>query len=371
MVRGGKEYFDRMISMINDARESIHLQVYIFEADETGRMVADALIQAAQRKVDVYLLCDGYASSDLPGEFKEKLRSSGIQFRMFEPIFRSSNFYFGRRMHHKILVTDARYALVGGINISNKYNDREGQPSWLDWAIFAEGPVAAELVKVCLRLWSKSRIKARIMIEKHLQNKAPEGNIEIRIRRNDWVNNKIQITASYYEMMRKAQTEILIMSSYFLPGKNFGRALLKAAKRGVRIKIILAGHSDILIAKHAERYFYRKLFRNNIEIYEYQPSILHGKIAAYDKVWCTAGSFNINNISAYASIELNLEIRNSECSSSVHQNLEKIIQQHCILVESTSFIKKNSTGNRLIQWLAYQIIQILFRISTFYFRQSR
>ena len=371
LVKGGKGYFDRMLQMIESAVESIHLQVYIFDADETGNMIADALIRAAGRGVEVYLLCDGYASASLPEAFRLRLLENGIFFRMFEPIFRSSNFYFGRRMHHKILVTDGQHALVGGINISNKYNDMEGQHSWLDWAVYAEGQVAAELVKVCLRLWTKSRVKSRRIIEKHLSRPTPSGDVEIRLRRNDWVNNKTQITASYYEMFSKAQHDILIMSSYFLPGKSFGRALIKAADRKVRVRIILAGHSDILTAKLAERHFYRKLFRHNIEIYEYQPSILHGKIAAYDGKWCTVGSYNVNNISAYASIELNLDIKNNSCANMVHQRLEEIIEKDCIRITAAAYDRKYSLLSRFLQWSAYQVVQMLFKASTFYFRQVR
>ena len=99
-----------------------NLQIYIFEDDETGVEVATALMKAAQRGVKVYLLLDGYASQYLPDEFIVQLKEGGVQFRWFEPLFRSRHFYFGRRLHHKLIVVDTVHSLVGGVNISNRYN---------------------------------------------------------------------------------------------------------------------------------------------------------------------------------------------------------------------------------------------------------
>ncbi len=127
LVHGGKEYFDELVRMIDGAKETIHLQVYIFDDDETGRKVYTALIGAAGRKVSVYLMVDGYASQQLSHSFIKNLTDAGIQFRFFEPLFKNRKAYFGRRMHHKVTVVDNRHALVGGINIRNHYNDLPGQ----------------------------------------------------------------------------------------------------------------------------------------------------------------------------------------------------------------------------------------------------
>ncbi|MCZ2460319.1 MAG: phospholipase D-like domain-containing protein, partial [Chitinophagales bacterium] len=137
LIRGGKEYFDLLLKLIGMAKDTIHLQVYIFDDDETGKKVAEALKTAVQRKVQVYLMADGYASQVMSQKFIDELRAAGIHFRLFEPVFRSKYFYFGRRLHHKVFVVDTRYALVGGLNISDRYNDMPGQPAWLDFALFA------------------------------------------------------------------------------------------------------------------------------------------------------------------------------------------------------------------------------------------
>jgi cardiolipin synthase A/B len=144
-IRGGKAYFDLLIELITNAKESIHLQTYIFADDETGMLVSEALRKAVDRNVSVHLLADGYASQSLPKDFTNELKNAGIQFRFFEPLFKSQHFYFGRRLHHKVLVVDTKYAVVGGINIANHYNDMPKKPAWLDFAVLLEGEIAKEL----------------------------------------------------------------------------------------------------------------------------------------------------------------------------------------------------------------------------------
>src|SRR5690606_24201691 len=113
LVRGGRDYFNELADLIRKATQSIHLQVYIFIADETGQLIAEELIEAAKRGVQVFVLADGYASKDLPKEFIRRMRSAGIRFRFFEPLLKSERFYLGRRLHHKVVVADGYYGLVG------------------------------------------------------------------------------------------------------------------------------------------------------------------------------------------------------------------------------------------------------------------
>ncbi len=139
LVRGGKPYFDCLLRMIETAQESIHLQVYIFDDDETGKQVADALKAAVKRNVKVYLLADGYASKGMSKSFINTIKEAGIQFRFFNTFFKNKYFYFGRRLHHKVIVADVKYAMVGGLNITNRYNDMPGKPAWLDFGLYVEG----------------------------------------------------------------------------------------------------------------------------------------------------------------------------------------------------------------------------------------
>lgn len=366
LLRSGKAYFDVLHQLINEARDSIYFQTYIFDEDETGNTVAEALIRAARRKVNVFLLVDGYASQNLSASFIEQLTQAGIKFRWFEPLLKSRNFYFGRRLHHKVVVVDTYHALVTGRNISNRYNDMPDQEAWLDWAIHTEGEVTPVLELIC-----KRRMKVYTHQKKENVKLPPivKEKCLVRVRVNDWVQNKRQISRSYLEMLRHASSHLIIMSPYFLPGNELRKQMARAAKRGVKIKVILSGVSDVAIAKWAERYVYQWLLRNNIEIHEYQKNVLHGKMATYDNVWTTIGSYNVNNLSAYASIELNLDVNNIDFAKKADHELEKIIAGDCIQITEEDYKKRNGPFRKFIHFLSYESLRLVLFLTTFYFKQ--
>ncbi len=373
LVQGGSVYFSLLLQLIAGAKESIHLQTYIYENDDTGLLIARALKEAVLRNVQVHLMVDGYASQALPDSFIKELKDAGIHFRFFEPVFKSSRFYFGRRMHHKVVVADAKVAMVGGVNISNRYNDRPGHPAWLDFALHAEGEVAKELCVLCWKSWKGYPMSMGITPceEKILPfDFSPEERSEVRMRRNDWVRRKNQISSTYVQLLRTSEKEVTILCSYFLPGVFIRRQMLAAIKRGVSIRVIAAGKSDVKVAKSAERWLYDWLLRNGIQLFEYRQNILHGKLAVCDEQWMTLGSYNINNISAYASIELNLDVRNPAFVKSVRQTLEEIIEKDC---DRISFEKHKRTKNvfkQFSRWLSYQFIRTVFYLFTFYFKHN-
>ncbi len=374
LVRSGNNYFELLLSLIDKATESIHLQTYIFDDDETGLVVAGALKKAAQRDVQVHLLADGYASQRISSKLIGEFEQAGVHFRFFEPIFRSKHFYFGRRMHHKIFVADARFALVGGINIADRYNDLPGIPAWLDFALYTEGEIATELCVLCWKTWNSFPVKMGITPceeKKTIFDFSNRPTSRVRLRRNDWVRRRNEISATYIEMFRNAHSHITIVCSYFLPGKMIRRLLRDAAKRGVKIRVVIASRSDIALAKNAERWMYDWLLRNKIELYEFQPTVLHAKVAVCDSEWLTIGSYNINNISAYISIELNLDVRNNAFAKEAEQSLEKIIQDDCKAITNEEYFNSKNILKQFIRWSSYQIIRTIIYLLTFYYKQER
>lgn len=372
LIRGGKDYFEVLLKLIENARETIHFQTYIYTEDETGRLVTDALKRAVKNKVEVYLMADGYASQDLSGSFIEELKSAGIHFRFFEPVFKSSNFYFGRRMHYKVVVADATHALVGGVNVANKYNDMPGKPAWLDFALLVTGEVSMDLCVQCRKTWKGYQVSEKITAcrNKLVDTQDLSKNIcEVRMRCNDWVWKKNEISRSYFEMLNKATSQVTILCSYFLPGKKMRRQMELAIKKGVNIRIIAAGPSDVMLSKYAERWLYDWLLRLGIELYEYQRNVLHAKIAVCDNLWMTIGSYNINNISAYASMELNLDVRNTAFATNAGKTLQEIIANDCIRITHENLLKTTNIFKQLVRWLSYQFIRLAFYLFTFYFRQ--
>ena len=365
-VRSGAGYFTLMEELIDKACHSIHLQTYIFKDDETGNRILRALMRAAIRGVETYLLADGYASRELSSVSITLLRSAGVRFRFFQPLFKSDRFYFGRRMHHKAMVVDARYALIGGINIADHYNDRRGHPAWLDFALFVEGEAAIEIYNICNRIWGKHIART----DRPELGSFPflmKNWCSVSVRENDWVNGKQQIWRSYFNLFNQARESITIVCSYFLPGRALRRRLTIAAQRGVKIKVILAGPSDVMLAKYAERFLYSWMWKNEIEIYEYQPSILHAKMAIADGKWLVLGSFNINNISTYASVELNLEARNRKLAATVDEELVQVLSKCKRIIPATALTSQTVIRN-ILQRLSFGAVRILLGLFTFYFK---
>lgn len=372
LVRGGKQYFDLLAQLIASAEETLHLQTYIFADDETGVTIGNSLKQAAQRGVRVFLMLDGYASQSLSNSFINDLKTHGIRFRYFEPLFRSRRFYLGRRLHHKLCVVDQRYALVGGINIANHYSDID-KPAWLDFAISVEGEVVQQLLVLCQKTWNGFQPLSRIPVLRSVPFFQIPNDVKsnVRMRRNDWVRRKNQIASSYIEMFRTAESDILILSSYFLPGSLFRKAMRNAIDRGVKITVILAGVSDIKMAKLAERFMYEWLLSRNIAIYEYNETVLHGKLAICDGEWITLGSFNVNDISTYASVELNLDVADPRFAREVYQYLEDNVITRSTLVSDDFMAERGSVWQRFLRWISFSITRVLVFFFTFYFKQVK
>lgn len=370
LLRSGKGYFDRLLEMIRNARHTIHLQVYILEDDETGRLVIEALEHAASLGVQVYIMVDGYASRSLPASFINEMGEAGIRFRFFSPVLKSPFLYFGRRLHHKIIVVDSSFALLGGINISNNYNDTAGSKAWLDFALYTEGVVAKELCMLCSKAWNNFKPEfTSFLCNEPLPGLKEAGEAyRVRICRNDWVRKKNDISRIYIEMLLHARSHITIMSSYFLPGKAIRRHMALAVKRGVKVRVIAAGRSDVKISKNAERWLYDWLLRKGIELYEYEENVLHAKLAVCDDEWFTLGSYNLNNISAHASIELNLDVEHPGFTKMLREELETIIASGCKKITTDYQVKTVNVFLKFNRWVSYQSVRFLIYLFTFYFK---
>lgn len=375
LLAGGKPFFSLLVQLIGRAQKSIHLQVYIYEADETGQLVADALIAAAKRGVDVYVLVDGYGSQQLKKTFTSQFAEHDVHFRVFEPLFKSKHFYIGRRMHQKLLVVDARYAVISGANIGDRYNDTQGKPAWLDFALCVEGEIAQKLCELCWTMWRNfQRIRNVPERCRPSHTKIDFGYEDIcgvRMRRNDWVRRKADITRTYREIFRKARERVILLSSYFLPGATVRRDMALAVKRGVKIQLIVCSRMDVPLVKEAERSMYEWLLRHGIEIYEYTGDMLHGKLATCDDEWMTIGSFNVNDLSARVSVELNLDVQGKKFVQRTIQKLTDIMNTDCIRVKDNDFAAKNTPINRLFRWLSFKILRLIFFLGTFYMKQEK
>lgn len=364
LVHSGNDYFDTLEAIINGAKHSIHFQTYIFDSDETGIQIAIALKKAASRGVNVSLVLDAFGSNSLSDYFTEELRNAKIEFRWFAPLFSMEAIRIGRRLHHKVIVADKKIALIGGINISDKYKGNPQQLPWLDYAVLIKGSICNEANEICLQILDKKfkidKIRDRI---KNTFNsyKGHEHNTFIKLRQNDRFRGKNEISKSYLRAIRNAQHSIILVSSYFLPGTQISHALKRASKRGVKVNIILSGISDVPILGKAAYHLYGSFLKNGITIYEWKRSVLHGKLALVDNEWATVGSFNLNHLSALSSIELNVDVKDNTFAKTLKEHLEGVITNGCEKIDYEIYLKNNTLIKRSVNFIAYFIMRTSMR----------
>ncbi|WP_300353283.1 phosphatidylserine/phosphatidylglycerophosphate/cardiolipin synthase family protein [Fluviicola sp.] len=362
LVHSGEDYFSRLKTMISNAQNEVHFQTYIFDNDSTGLEIVEALKEAAARKVKVFVLLDGYGSFKLPKTIFRDLVKHGISIRFFSPWYSINNFYVGRRLHHKVIVADGEVALIGGINIADKYRGSDSVLPWLDYAVQINGAAFCKpLQQLCGNIYSKeNKLRKRSIISRINNDKGAV----IKLLRNDWLNQKNEISNAYLSKLRKADKEVIVVASYFLPGRKFSKVLKRAAKRGVKIKIILSGVSDLPIVMRATRYLYSSLLEQGIELLEWNKSVLHGKLALVDDTWSTIGSFNINHLSSYGSIEMNVEINSSKLLHTIDEHLRDVIEQ-CETVTFETIKSRWGIIESIKNWMAYFFVRIALVIATY------
>lgn len=350
LVHSGEDYFSRLERIILESKSEIHIQTYIFDYDSIGQRIIAALKIAASRNVKINILIDGFGSLSFPEEVINELSKIGIELRIFSPFFSANSLYIGRRLHHKIIVSDAKTALIGGINIADKYHGTATEIPWLDYAVeINDENIAKPLQELCGDMYFKNRIIRR----KKIASIFDKGEVNsISVLQNDWLKRKNEIFKAYTNKIINAKKEIVIVGSYFLPGKKLINSLKKASEKGVKIKLILSGISDVPIARRASIHLYSKLLRFNIELFEWKSSILHGKVAVIDSNWTTIGSFNLNNLSSFASIEMNVAIESAQFAQEYEIHLNEIIAQ-CDQITPETLTLKYGLASKFINWISY------------------
>lgn len=363
LLRSGRQYFSVCIREIDKAENFIHFQTYIVDDDATGRLFVNALRKAARRGVRVYFLLDAYGGSGFSKNLVDEIEEAGILFRKFSPGLITRDFQMSLRLHHKVLLIDGKVSIIGGMNVANRYRGARDLKEWLDFAILVRGPECAHVLLILKKLWNRAFITRRERSREtvHFPVRYDE-NVKIRVLQNNWYRNKIEILKSYRYAMKHSKDRMIIMASYFLPGRNERRLLRLASRRGVDIKIVLAAESDAHFFRRATNFLYDFILRNNIRIYEYLPSNLHAKVATVDGTWCTIGSYNLNHLSDYGSIEMNADILNSRFAREFEAQLLVIIKKDCRQIILKEYSRRKTWLDRLANWSSYQMIRFLMRV---------
>ena len=351
LLQGAQELFPALIEAMDAALSDIQFETYIFDFTGAGAQVAEALMRAAQRGVRTHLVVDGVGTGPLPKTWQQRLRGAGVQVRVYSPLGPLGLLLPSRwrRLHRKLCVVDGLLVFCGGINVlDDLYDPHHGalDAPRFDFAVQATGSLAVQASQTMERLWWRLQavrdvrlhrlpqavrdLRAASATRNAWQQDADAGGMRAALVLRDNVRNRSRIEQAYRQAIGAARHDIIIANAYFVPGRKLRRALILAARRGVRVQLLLQGRYEYFMQFHAARPVYGALLAAGVEIHEYEPSFLHAKVAVIDarsdKPWATVGSSNLDPLSLLLAREANVVVEDAAFAIDLRQRLVHAMQ---------------------------------------------
>ncbi|MDP2030454.1 MAG: cardiolipin synthase ClsB [Thiobacillus sp.] len=368
LLQNGSGFFPVLIAAIDAAHTEIHLETYIFNADPTAGTVRDALMRAARRGVQVRVLIDGVGSREFPADWLDALKTAGASVLVYRPIVTGwlSNPHNLRRLHRKLVVIDARIAWVGGMNLMDDFEPVRFDSPRFDFSVEVQGPLLARIHLQARRLWWLVALTQRQAGERKsvVEPSWPtDGHIRAAFVVRDNFAHRRDIERVYHAALSMARDEIILASAYFLPGHRFRTLLKEAVARGVRVQLLVQGHTDHPFFQAAARALYRDLLAAGVKIHEYQASELHAKAAVVDGHWATVGSSNIDPFSLLLAREANIVVEDAGFARDLEQRLQQAITQSLPL--DPADWQRRPWPQRMVSWLAYGVVRLMIGLAGF------
>jgi len=347
LLQGAEELFPALIQAMDAALSDIQFETYIFDFTGAGAAVAEALMRAAQRGVRTQLVVDGVGTGALPPDWAQRLQAAGVRYRVYSPLGPLGLLlpHRWRRLHRKLCVVDGCMLFCGGINVLDDFHDPNHgalEAPRFDFAVQATGSLVASASETMDQLWWRMQAardaRQRRLPEalqalraasaaQHAQQAAEAGPpMRAALVLRDNVRNRSRIEKAYRRAIGAARHEVIIANAYFMPGGKLRRALVMAARRGVRVRLLLQGRYEYFMQYHAARPVYGALLEAGVEIHEYAPSFLHAKVAVIDHRWATVGSSNIDPLSLLLAREANVVVEDAGFAAELRQHLVRAMQ---------------------------------------------
>lgn len=365
----GREIFPRLLTAISVAQRSIQFETYIYSDGKLGRQFLEALIAASRRGVRVQVLVDAIGSWLLPDDFFHPLIATGAEVRRFNPIHPMR---FGVRDHRKLLICDESVVFIGGFNLSDEYDGDGVTSGWCDLGVQIQNhPLAIRLSASFAELFAladfrrKSWLQFRAFTHRRRMKKLSSG--ELFLTHPGRGASPFQM--ALYRDLHHART-VQIISPYFLPTRHLRRDLMRVARRGGRVQLILAGKTDVLISQLAARSQYNRLLKAGVEIFEYQPQILHVKLICIDGV-VYVGSSNLDVRSLNLNYELMLRLDDKESAAQAQAIVRRLLEQSR-KIELRSWLKNQTFWQRWKNhWARFLLTRIDPFVALYQFRSLR
>lgn len=335
LLINGETFFPKLIERINSAEHEIFIETFILENDEVGQDLKTALINAAKRGVWVGLTVDGWGSYYLDEDYINALTEAGVILQIYEPQpswYRGRPIFF-RRLHRKLAVIDGRYAFIGGINLSCEHLLKNGPRSKQDYAAELEGPIVRDIRELCktyVRDASDSNLQSS---KKYLEQPCTAGSAEIAFAFRDNYRNRTNIERAYIAAIHQAKHRVWIANAYFFTSYRLSRAIKKACRRGVDVRLVLQGDPDIPFALTVARSSYNRLTSYGVKIFEYKTRPLHAKIAVIDDQWSTIGSSNLDPLALSFNLEANVFVNDEKFNQSLSEQIHLLEQESDLIAQ--------------------------------------
>jgi len=351
LLENGEGYFPAVLDAIARARHEVLIETFILFEDKVGHELQRALIEAARRGVQIDMTVDGWGSIDLSKPFLSALAEAGVRVHMFDPQPRvlGLRLHVFRRMHRKIVLVDGRTALVGGINFSADHLEDFGPEAKQDYSVLVEGPLVPRIRRFMLKQLGRDA-------DERLPGAGSTkraGDAEVMFVARDNRHQRDAIERQYRAAIHAARHEVVIANAYFFPGYRLLRAMRRAVRRGVRVRLILQGQPDMKIVKHAARLLHPQLIAAGVEIYEYCKRPMHAKIALVDEAWSTVGSSNLDPLSLSLNFEANVMIRDRAFNADLRARLHHLMHEECKQLQSDAITPRPGGWRVLLDTLAY------------------
>lgn len=308
----GATVFDDMIAAIDAAERLVLFESYIFKGDETGQRFKDALIAAAERGVSVYVIFDGFANLVVDPRFYRfpeqihVLRFPALRRGMVHLDLR----HLGRD-HRKVLVVDSEIGFVGGYNVGDMY-----ATSWRDTHVRLEGPAVWEIEDAFVDFWNEYRPRRAPRLD---DRGARAWDSRIEAARNAPSRMLFPVRGLYLGAMERATTRIWITQAYFIPDGEILAGLVKAARRGVDVRVIVPEYSNHVVADWVARGYFHRLLEGGVQIWLYRNAMVHAKTATVDGIWSTVGTANIDRLSMIGNYEINVAIFSPDMAAKMEE----------------------------------------------------
>lgn len=324
----GQEVFPAMLKAIAAAQKSIQFEIYTYTTGKLGHQFLASLVAAAQRGVQVQVLVDAVGSWMLPGNFFQPLIKAGGQARRFNPLHFSR---FGVRDHRKLLLCDGTAVFIGGFNLSDEYDGDGVHSGWCDLGAQMDDPdLARHLSDSFNSLFELADFRQKPLLRLRLFKRKRRVNAIGNLLLTHPGRGASPFQAALHRDLATAH-DVRIISAYFLPTRKLRRDLMRVVRRGGRVQLILAGKSDVLISQLAARSLYHRLLKAGVEIYEYQPQILHAKLILCDNT-TYLGSSNLDIRSLNLNYEVMLRLRDKTVAQEAKQIFAGRLE-HCQGIE--------------------------------------